>query len=187
MIREEDKKIEPAAGGTFISAFVLPITRDRRVLLTKERRGNDVKYGMLGGSASPGETDFECMAREAKEETGGAISATTISRIARGAGIIAGGKVFYENSKSFAIKHDLVVPVDLDVDTRFEPLKAAEMRTSRVTIAKKKKRSKPPTEQLGLEFVDLEKVRDYAWRVRNMHHVAFVLASRLMKVGVLYC
>ena len=177
--------VTPAAKSTFSAAFVLPITRDGRVLLTKEKRGQIIKYGMLGGVAKPDETDYQCMSREAKEETGGALSLITIARIAEGRGILDGGKVYYENAKSWACKHDLVASTDLDVDTRFEPSKAAQMRTSRVTI-KKKKRSKPPAEQLGVEFVEIEKVRDYQWRGANMHHTASVLAARLMKLGVVY-
>ena len=115
--------MDPAKAGTFSAAFVLPITRDDRVLLTKEKRGKQTKYGMLGGVARRNETDFQCMSREAKEETGGALSLTTLARIAEGRGILEGdtdSRVFYENSKSFAVIHDLVVPADLDVDTRFE-------------------------------------------------------------------
>ena len=181
--------VTPAAKTTFSAAFVLPVTRDGRVLLTKEKRGQATKYGMLGGSAKPEETDYQCMAREAKEETGGALSLITISRIAEGRGILDGGKVYYENAKSWACKHDLVVPADLDVDTRFEPRKAAEMRTSRVAIQKKKKKrsNKPPAQQLGVEFVPIEHVRDWQWRGENMHHTASVLAARLMKLGVVYC
>ena len=177
--------VTPAAKSTFSAAFVLPITRDDRVLLAKEKRGQITKYGMLGGAARPEENDFQCMAREAREETGGALSHITIARIAEGRGILDGGKVYYDKAGSWACKHDLVVPADLDVHTRFEPSKAAQMRTSRVTI-KKKKRSKPPTEQLGIEFVEIEKVRDCQWRDKNMHHTASVLAARLMKLGVVY-
>ena len=176
--------VTPAPKSTFNAAFVLPITRDGRVLLTKEKRGQTTKYGMLGGAAKPGETDFQCMAREAKAETGGALSLITIARIAEGRGILDGGKVYYENAKSWSCKHDLVVPADLDVDTRFEPRKAAQMKTGRVAI-KKKKRT-PPAQQLGVEFVEIEKMRDYQWRGKNMHHTASVLAARLMKLGVVY-
>ena len=130
--------VNPEAKGTFDAAFVLPVTRDGRVLLTREKRGRVTKYGMLGGAAKPDETDFQCMAREAKEETGGALSLITISRIAEGRGILDGTKVYYENAKCFAVKHDLVVPIDLEIENRFEPGKAASMRTSRVTIKKKK-------------------------------------------------
>ena len=109
----------PEPKGAFSAAFVLPVTRDGRVLLTKEKRGQVAKYGMLGGKAKPDETDLQCMAREAKEETGGALSLITVSRIADGRGVLDGAKVYYENAKSWACKHDLVVPADLDVDTRF--------------------------------------------------------------------
>lgn len=180
--------VTPAAKATFSAAFVLPITRDGRALLTKETRGRETKYGMLGGKAKPEETDFQCMAREANVETGGALSLVTISRIAEGRGVLDGGKVYYYNAKSWACKHDLVVPADLDVDARFEPRKAAEMRTttSRATIQKKKRRT-PPAKQLGVEFVPIEKLRDWQWRDEHMHHTASVLAARLMKLGVVYC
>ena len=99
---------------SFNAAFVLPITRDGRVLLTKEQRGSEVKFGMLGGKSHEAETDFETMSREANEETGGALSEHTLKRITRGAGILDGARVYYERSKSVAVKHDLVVPGDLD-------------------------------------------------------------------------
>ena len=54
----EVSKLDPAKARTFSAAFVLPITRDGRVLLTKEKRGQQTKYGMLGGCAHPDETDF---------------------------------------------------------------------------------------------------------------------------------
>eukprot|EP00966_Prymnesium_polylepis_P007289 167550-Prymnesium_polylepis.1 len=74
--------VAPEPKGAFSAAFVLPVTRDCRVLLAKEKRGQVSKYSMLGGKAKPDETDFLCMARAAKEETGGALSLITISRIA---------------------------------------------------------------------------------------------------------
>ena len=51
-----------------------------------------VKYGMLGGTARPGETEFQCMSREAKDETGGALTLITLARIAEGRGILDGSK-----------------------------------------------------------------------------------------------
>ena len=178
-------KVDPERPGGFSAAFVLPITRDGRVLLTKEKRGQKTKYGMLGGTARPDETDLQCMSREAKEETGGALSLITLARIAEGRGVLDGSKVYYENSKSFAVKHDLVVASDLDIDSRFEPAKAASMRTSRATIAKKKgkAKAKASTVQLGIEFAPIAKVRDWQWRGENMHHNASVLCARLMKMG----
>jgi len=172
-------KLEPERPGGFSAAFVLPITRDGRVLLTKEKRGQKTRYGMLGGTARPEETDFECMSREAKEETGGELSLITLARVAEGRGILDGSKVFYQNSKCFAVKHDLVVASDLDVDSRFEPAKAASMRTSRATIKKKGK----ATIQTGIEFVPIEKVYDWQWRGENMHHTASVLCARLLRTG----
>jgi hypothetical protein len=156
------------------------------VLLTKEKRGQIIKYGMLGGVARSDETDFQCMSREAKEETGGALSLITLARIADGRGILDGSKVYYEKSKSFAVKHDLVVASDLDIDSRFEPAKVASMRTSRLTIAKKKVKAKAQaaTVQLGIEFVPISKVRDWEWRSCEMHHNPSVLCARLMKLGV---
>lgn len=176
--------MDPERTGTVNAAFVLPITRDGRVLLTREKRGQAVKYGMLGGTARPDETDFQCMSREAKEETGGALSLVTLARIADGRGILDGGKVYYENAKSFAVKHDLVHKADLDVDTRFEMAKAAEMRTSRAVINKKRgKTKKQSTQQLGIEFVTIAQLRDWKWRGEHMHHNPSVLCARLFKLG----
>jgi len=177
-------KAEPTTGG-FNAAFVVPIPRDGHALLTKEkvkvRAGqSEIKYGMLGGKVEDGESDFQCMAREAKEESGGALSDITIARIAEGSGVIDGGpntKVYYDRAKSFAVKHDLVVPVDADVSSRFDATKAASMRTSRAAIKKKKRAA----EQVGLEFVPLDKLRDYKWRGDHMRHAASVLCARLMK------
>ena len=186
-------KVAPTPSGSFSSAFCLPITRDGRVLLTKEQRGTEVKYGMLGGKPHEGETDFQTMAREADEETGGALSKTTLTRLANGCGIIDGAKVVYEGAKSVALKHDLVIPVDFDVDTRFDPRKAAAMASDQPTQStqstqstqpiQKKKRKKAKTVQLGLEFVPLDQVRDWQWRGANMDHNSSVLCSRLMKLG----
>ena len=116
------------------------------------------------------------------------LSPDTITRIAEGQGILGGRKVFYENNKSFAVKHSLDSEADLDVDSRFDSRKASAMRSSRASIAKKKKKSSRSTAQLlGLEFVDMEKIRDHVWRAEHMHHVASVLTARLMKIGVFYC
>ena len=112
------KKVDPQPKGSFAAAFVLPITRDRRALLTKEKRGSAVKYGMLGGKARKDETDFQCMSRQANEESGCNLSLATIARIADGRGILGGAKVYYDKANSFAVKHDLVVRTDLDIDTR---------------------------------------------------------------------
>ena len=173
----------PEPKGAFSAAFVLPVTRDGRVLLTKEKRGQVAKYGMLGGKAKPDETDLQCMAREAKGETGGALSLITVSRIADGRGVLDGAKVYYENAKSWACKHDLVVPADLDVDTRFDPSKAAGQRSGRRATIQKKKRAKTQTQQLGIEFVPIESVRDCRWRGEHMHHAASVMCARLVKAG----
>ena len=159
---------------------MLPITRDDRVLLTKEKRGKVEAYGLIGGSARPGETDFKCMSREAKEDSGGALSLVTLARIAEGRGVLGGGRALYERVNSVAVKHDLVHRPDFDVDARFDAGKAAAMRTSRATI--KKKKAKPPAVQLALEFVPMAQLRDWEWRSKNMHHVASVLAARLLKL-----
>jgi 8-oxo-dGTP pyrophosphatase MutT (NUDIX family) len=172
--------VDPFPAGSFSAAFVLPITRDRRVLLTKEKRGSEIKFGMLGGKPHEAESDFETMSREANEETGGELSKITLARLTRGAGILDGARVFYENSNSVGVKHDLVVPDDLDVDTRFDPRKAAAMASDR---AIQKKRKKAKTLHLGLEFVSIESVRDWRWRNDNMHHNPSVLCARLMKLG----
>ena len=175
-------KVDPSPAGSFSAAFVLPITRDGRVLLTKEKRGGEIKFGMLGGKPHEAESDLETMSREANEETGGALSKITLARLTRGAGILDGARVNYENSNSAAVKHDLVVPDDLDVDTRFDPHKAAAM-ASRSDQAIQKKRKKAKTLHLGLEFVSIESVRDWRWRNDNMHHNPSVLCARLMKLG----
>ena len=96
--------------------------------------------------------------------------------------MLGGCKVYYDNSKSFAVKHDLVVPADLDVDTRFDPSKVAPMRKSRSPIDKKKLKKKMATQQLRIEFVPLSKLNDWRWREENMHHNPSVLCARLMKM-----
>lgn len=174
-------KVDPSPAGSFSAAFVLPITRDGRVLLTKEKRGKDTKYGMLGGKPHEAESDFETMSREANEETGGALSKITLARLTRGAGILDGAKVYYENSNSFAVKHDLIVPDDLTVAKRFDPTKAAAMASDRAIQKKRSKKAK--TLHLGLEFVLIENLRDVRWRNDNMFHNPSVLCTRLMKFG----
>ena len=147
-------KVDSEPAGSFSAAFVLPITRDGRVLLTKEKRGQIIRYGMLGGVARSDETDFQCMSREAKEETGGALSLITLARIADGRGILDRSKVHYENSKSFAVKHDLVVASDLDIDSRFEPARwrrcAQVARPSPRRSVRRKQRRRPCNLELNL-------------------------------------
>lgn len=171
--------------GQFSSAFVLPVTRNDHALLTRERRGKVEKMGMLGGKAQSGEDVYTCMAREANEESGGALSKVTLARIGRGAGCIGDVIPFTVKNNppetvAVAVKHDLVVEEDLGVDTRFVPAKAAAMRTSTPTNDKKKKK-KPPTVQVGLAFVPLKQLRDWKWRQSNMHFTASVLCARLLQ------
>ena len=165
-----------ASTNSFGAAFVLPVTRDGRALLTRELRGKEEKFGLLGGKAKPGEDRFACMAREAKEESGGALSETTLLRIGRGAGQL-GEAVYFDKSDCVAIKHDLVVPKDLDVDTRFDHKKVERLQDP----AQKKKKSHAPTVHTGLEFVSLEKLRDHTWRGKHIHFNASVLCARLVK------
>ena len=171
--------------GQFSAAFVLPITRDGRALLTIERRGKEEKYGLLGGKAQPKEDVYACMAREANEESGGALSNTTLLRLGRGAGALGDTLPFVvgnnpPESASIGVRHDLVVKADLDVDTQFEASKAAAMRTHAPERTKKKKKS-PPTVQTGLKFVSVETLKDFKWREANMHFTASVLCARLLK------
>ena len=174
----------PCAPEKFAAAFVLPITRDGRALLTRERRaGKGEKLGMLGGKAREGEGVYECMAREAKEESGGALSEVTLLRIGRGAGMLGETTSYYNKgtspeTASIAVRHDMVVSGDWDVDTRFDIKKAADLRTH-----DKKKEKKPQTVQTGLEFVQLKDICDWKWREKNMHFVASVLCARLMKAA----
>lgn len=167
-------RAQPA--GTFAAAFVLPVTRDGRALLTRDRRGSETKYSLLGGSAHADETDFECMAREANEETGGGLSAVTLARIRDGRGVI-GPKVVYDHAKAHLVMHDLVHKPDLDVDGRFDLDKALAMRAPSSTT----KRSKPEKTQVGIEFVDMTQLRDWQWRGKEMSHHASVLVARLLK------
>ena len=174
------------SSGQFSAAFVLPVTRNGHALLTRERRGKVERMGMLGGKAQTGEDVYACMAREAKEESGGALSDVTLARIGRGAGRIGHVIPFTIKNKPpetavVAVKHDLVVKEDLDVDSRFVPAEAAAMRTQTPINDKKKKKKKPPTVQTGLEFVPLEQLRDWKWRESNMHFVASVLCARLLQ------
>ena len=120
----------------------------------------------MGGSARPEETDFPCMSRSAKEDTGGALSLITIARILEGRGTA----LVDENAKSYAVEHDLVHPADLNVTERFEP-NNVEAMPARATIDKKKnKKKRASTKQLGLEFVPLDSLRSWEWRGKNMHH-----------------
>ena len=184
-------KISPAPAGTFSSAFVLPVTRDGRVLLARERRGNEEKFALLGGKAHPKEDAFACAAREAKEETGGALSAVTCLRVARGAGG-KGEVVEYKHpahpaaSRCVAMMHDLVVPADATVDQRFDIKEAARLRAKsenglrQPAIAKKKRASK--TVQLGTSFVPLADLRNHQWRQEHMFTFPHnVLAARLLE------
>eukprot|EP00966_Prymnesium_polylepis_P034114 793206-Prymnesium_polylepis.1 len=124
------------------------------------------------------------MAREAKEETGGALSDITIARIRGGKGVRGtedANKVVYEGANAVAVVHDLVVPCDKDVHERFDPKKAASMRTERMVQPSKKRKRKAPTEQLGIEFVSVENLKDFQWRNKNMHHCPSVLVARLAR------
>ena len=177
-------KIPAAAAGEFTSSFVLPVTRDGFALLTRERRGKEDKYGLLGGKAHEGEDSYTCASREAKEESGGALSDTTLKRIARGAGILA--CTSYDHANAVAVKHDLVPQADADAHARFDKIEAARLRAvsasaKLATPIKKKRKSKgPPTVQLGLVKVAMSDLRNFQWRKDNMHFCPSVLAARLM-------
>ena len=184
------QKMEPATAGTFSSAFVLPVTRDGRVLLARERRGNEEKLALLGGKAHPNEDAFACAAREAMEETGGALSTVSCLRIARGAGG-KGEVVEYKHpahpaaSRCVAMMHDLVVPVDADVDRRFDAKEAVRLQAKseksvrQPAIAKKKRASK--TVQIGTSFVPIDDLRNQQWRQEHMFTFPHnVLAARLL-------
>ena len=160
----------PAEPGSFAAAFVLPVARDGRVLLTREQRGKEAKLGLLGGKTKPGEDSFATAAREAREESGGGrgsgLSKVTLARMARGAGVLAGSAVRYEQSKCVAIAHDLVVPVDLDVHMRFPK---SSFRTD----------PKSKALQMGLEWVAIGQLCDAKWRKENLYFIADVLCARL--------
>jgi hypothetical protein len=162
------------------NAYVLPVTQDGRALVTRERCGRHEKIGMLGGSVNQGETVWECMSREAKAESGGALSDETAERIGSGAGLL-GTPAYFETTDSVALIHDLCVPSDFDADLRFDGKKVAALRGA---IKKKTRKSKkPPTVQLGTEFVSMDKLRDWAWRSEHMSFNASVLCARLMKAN----
>ena len=185
-----------AAPGAFSSSFVLPLTRDGHALLTRERRDGQEKYGLLGGKAHDGEDSFACAAREAKEESGDALSKVTLMRIARGAGVV-GQPVAYEGAKAVAVLHDLVVKVDFEDSLeddlvgkgdlvvkafkRFDKKEVVRLRAAGEKGIVKKNTKKKPTEQLGMAFVPLKYLRDCEWRGKNMHHSPSVLAARLMR------
>ena len=174
----------PPEFGEFSSAFVLPITRDGRALLTREQRGNDEKFGLLGGKAHSGENAFECMAREANEESAGTLSKATLLRVGRGAGVLDLPVEYTQSGASpdkraIAAKHDLVAEKMFDFETRFDTKKAALMRTPEPTLGKKRKRQS--TVQLGVELVSVEMLRDCSWRNKHMHFMPSVLCARLLK------
>ena len=172
--------VPAALAGTFDASFVLPVTRDGFALLTHERRGKDDKYGLLGGKAHNGENSYECAAREAKEESGGALSDVTIKRIARGAGVLACAS--YDNANAVVVKHDLVHKADLDAHERFDSATVSKLRAASAKLAtpiQKKKKSKAHTVQLGLVRVPISDLRDSKWRNAHMHHCPSVLVARL--------
>jgi len=162
------------------NAYVLPVTRNGLALVTRERCGKHEKFGMLGGSVCRGETVWQCMSREAKAESGGALSDETIERIESGKGLL-GTPTYFEKTDSVALIHDLCEPSDLDADSRFDVKKVAALRGP---IKKKSRKSKkPPTVQLGTEFVSMDKLRDWQWRSEHMSFNASVLCARLMKAN----
>jgi len=174
----------PPECGEFSSAFVLPLTRDGRALLTIEQRGNDKKFGLLGGKAHLGENAFECMAREANEESAGTLSKATLLRVGRGAGVLDLPVEYAQSGASpdkraIAAKHDLIAEKTFDFETRFDAKKAALMRTPEPTLGKKRKRQS--TVQLGVELVSVEMLRDCSWRNKHMHFLSSVLCARLLK------
>ena len=180
----------------FRFSFVLPVTRDGRALLKREKHGDDVpKLALLGGKAIAGEDSFQCAAREANEESGGALSKVTILRISRGAGVKCQADFHapYQEpvTKSVAVVHDLVVPEDTDVDMRFDKQEAVRLKAAskkagaHPTIGKKKKPMKKCrvyAEQLDIVFVPLANLRSQEWREKSMHPFPHsVLVARLMK------
>ena len=85
-----------------------------------------------------------------------------------------------------AMTHDLVVPADVDVDTRFDANEAQRLRALsekltvvRPAIGKKRRKSSTSstTVQLGLVFVPLADLRSHMCMFDFPHSV---LASRLM-------
>ena len=188
--------MKPAAveTGKYRSAFVLPVTREGYALLAREKKGSDTKLALLGGKAMAGENSFQCAARGAKEESGGALSKVSLLRISRGAGVKGTPVGYYAqnqepHTQSTAVVHDLVVKEDKDVNLQFNKQEAARLRAAsektgvRPTIGKKKKSTKKTaTEQLGLVFIALDDLRCVKWREENMFTFPHsVLAARLVK------
>jgi hypothetical protein len=180
--------------GMYRSAFVLPVTREGYALLACEKKGSETKYALLGGKAMAGENSFQCAARGAKEESGGALSGVSILRIARGAGVKGTPVAYYAQNQepttqNTAVVHDLVVKEDTDVNLKFNKQEAARLRvvSERTgvypSIGKKRKpNKKTATEQIGLVFISLDILRSMKWREENMFTFPHsVLAARLMK------
>lgn len=162
------------------ASFVLPIDRNDRVLLVKEEKGKKELLSLLGGKVKHGENIFQTAARHAKIESGcgrgkGGLTATTISRIERGAGLLGplGLVSRYEKSGCVAFAHDLVVPKDSDVETRFP----------RGGFVVDDSSSKMKTKELDLVWVPIAQLKDRSWREKNLHFIASVLCARMMVAG----
>ena len=167
------RDVSSIKAGDFAAAFVLPVTRNRLALCTRERRGKVVKLGLLGGKPKMGEDSFATTAREAREESGGGrgggFSDVALARLTRGAGIIDGAFGVFSSRRSkdsVAFAHDLVTTQDLDVQSRF-PRESFESEPQSKTT------------QLGLVWVSLDQIKDAAWREANMHFIAKVLVGKM--------
>ena len=155
--------VAPVAPTTGPPAFCLLVSSDGlRVLLTRERRRGESRYGVLGGSHEPGESSSQTAAREAWEETGKQLSSETTNAIQ---GLAGGARCRFTQGAVFAVRLASGSPDDT-VDQRFNAAAA--------------NRPGSQTYQEGVEWVGVSELRDHRWRDQNMHkHAAAAAATGL--------
>ena len=83
-VKDESNWTDTLRNKLFKNAYVIPLTRDGRALLSRERRGKEEQLSLLGGaailSAVEPETVMQCMSCVAKLESGGALSDTLVEQ-----------------------------------------------------------------------------------------------------------
>ena len=147
-------------------AASVAIVHEGRMLMTREKRGRASKLSLLGGKARPGETHGVTAAREAHEETGRQLSASTRAAIAS-IPVWAECPPAHQHVGVLHLSED---DPDGSVHTRFNRA-AANANPGSKTVHE------------GLEWQSLDLVRNPAWRRDHMHfhgdHLARVACAAM--------
>jgi hypothetical protein len=134
------------------SASVLVLCGDK-ALLTKEKRGGKVAFGLLGGKCEAGETLPEAAAREAVVKGGGSLPSGIEDKI-----------LSIQDWSSATIKNTT--------------LRLGILAVDECEIGEFKKPTCTRAEQLGLEWVPVSSLLQLEWRKETMHYHSSILVHR---------